>query len=159
MKLFQDSALVKQGFLHFTQGRSAIHVFDSDDADADVFKSPINFLQRAKVLKKISWLLLLLVVIRRLWLLLWSSNYFMTAGVPSHQRRRLCHYLANPARILQEKDHDPQRSFRYCTYQLFSNCIHCSSSVISQQTLRPGSLIHISFCFRWRDAWGTVQIC
>ena len=70
MKLFQDCALVKQGFLHFTQGRSAIHVFDSDDADADVFKSPINFLQRAKVLKKISWLLLLLVVIRRLWLLI-----------------------------------------------------------------------------------------
>jgi hypothetical protein len=85
MKLFQDCALVKRAFLDFTQGRSPIHFLESDDADVDIIakmKSPLDFLKRAKVLKKITLLLLLWVVLRRLWLLIWSSNYFMTADEP-----------------------------------------------------------------------------
>jgi hypothetical protein len=61
MKLFQDCALVKRGFLDFTQGRSPIHFLDSDDADDHInakLKSPLDFLKRAKVLNKITLLLL-----------------------------------------------------------------------------------------------------
>uniref|UniRef100_A0ACD5TYW2 Uncharacterized protein n=2 Tax=Avena sativa TaxID=4498 RepID=A0ACD5TYW2_AVESA len=49
MKLFQDWAPVKQGFLNFTQGRSP---FDVDaDAGVDMYthlQSPVDFLRRAK---------------------------------------------------------------------------------------------------------------
>jgi hypothetical protein len=79
MKLFQDCAPVKRGFLDFTQGRSPIHFLESDDADVDInasIQSSFDLLQRAKVLKKISWLPLLWVVLRRLWLLILIFKLF-----------------------------------------------------------------------------------
>ncbi|XP_051210606.1 paired amphipathic helix protein Sin3-like 5 [Lolium perenne] len=57
MKLFQDCAPVKRGFLDFTQGRSPIHFLESDDADVDINASiqiPFDLLQRAKICPDIS---------------------------------------------------------------------------------------------------------
>ncbi|KAM0905674.1 hypothetical protein ACQ4PT_017262 [Festuca glaucescens] len=57
MKLFQDCAPVKRGFLDFTQGRSPIHFLESDDADVDInasIQSPFDLLQRAKICPDIS---------------------------------------------------------------------------------------------------------
>jgi hypothetical protein len=73
LELLQGWAPVKRGFLNFTQGRSPLDGDDSVFGDVDVnalLQNPLDFLWRAKVLKRFSWLFLLWVLSFVGWILI-----------------------------------------------------------------------------------------